>query len=251
MNIEHLKLNKGSYFGERIDIDDVLSSCLKNAKKHGWKVEKIAINKGFEIIVLKHIVSGAAKNVYISSGIHGDEPAGPVSINKLLEKNQWPSDVNIYLLPCLNPTGCKLHTRENEDGVDLNRDYLNPTSKEVKAHTNWLEKQVDFDMSICVHEDWEAEGFYIYGSNKIIARKIIKEVEKVFPIEQNSADERLVKKGVVSASYKHKLPFWPEAFYLHIKKKSMNFTLETSSDYMLEDRVKAHMKAIETALGLL
>jgi len=275
MKIKRLNLNVDSYVGEKSDIKAVLSSCLKLAKKHGWEIEKIVASKGLEILALKRIVPNTAKsttevktpkvkklknskkvakikNIYISAGIHGDEPAGPLAIQKLLVNNNWPENLNIYLLPCLNPTGCKLHTRENKDGADLNREYLKPKSAEVVAHIAWLEKQVNFDMSICLHEDWEADGFYIYGSNKIMAKKIAKEVENVFPLEQNLADDRPVKNGVVvTGSYKSfKMPFWPEAFYLHIKKKASNFTLEASSDYNLEDRVLAHVTAVVCALQL-
>ena len=47
---------------------------------------------------------------------------------RLLIDDQWPSDVNLWMVPCLNPGGFEKSTRENEDGVDLNRDYKSQAS---------------------------------------------------------------------------------------------------------------------------
>jgi protein MpaA len=248
--MQRLNLNKGSYRGETTSIDSVLAKCMRSAKRYGWEAERIAAAPDIEILAFKRIASATAKNIYISSGMHGDEPAGPLSVERLLDKDQWPSDVNIWLLPCLNPTGARLRTRENKDGIDLNREYHDPKTAEVIAHTRWLDKQADFYRSICVHEDWEASGFYMYGSNKAVAYEVVGAVRKVFPIETKEADGRPVEDGVVNVEYGKPLPAWPEAYYLYKKKRSENYTLEASSDYGLEDRVQALVTAVETILKM-
>ena len=35
----------------------------------------------------------------------------------------------LYIIPMLNPDGAKRYSRENENGIDLNRDALNLTQK--------------------------------------------------------------------------------------------------------------------------
>jgi len=252
MYMPRLNLNKGAYKGELTDIDSILANCTRLAQQNGWEIEKIVAAPDIELLVLKKIVSQTAKNFYISSGIHGDEPAGPRAVERLLEKNQWPADANIYLLPCVNPTGARLHTRENKDKVDLNRDYLDPKTAETIAHTKWLDLQPDFFRSMNVHEDWEANCFYIYGSNKDNAHKVVEAVRKVFPIETGpEADGMPVINGVMDVKFDGaKLPFWPEAFYLYLKKKSENYTLEASSDYPMEERVNALVTGVETLLHI-
>src|SRR5438552_9917534 len=55
--------------------------------------------------------------IYISAGIHGDEPAGPLAIRQLLEEDQWPAEVSLWVLPCLNPSGSAVHRRDNSEGI--------------------------------------------------------------------------------------------------------------------------------------
>ncbi len=97
--------------------------------------------------------------------MHGDEPAGPLAVLRLLQEDDWPGDAAIWLCPCLNPTGFPLNRRENASGIDLNRDYRHLQSAEVRAHVAWLERQPRFDLALCLHEDWESNGFYLYELN--------------------------------------------------------------------------------------
>ena len=105
------------------------------------------------------------RTIYISSGIHGDEPAGPVALRRLIDEDRWPGDTELILCPCLNPTGLQAKTRENRHGIDLNRDYRDPKSEEVRAHMAWLNQLPRFDLSLVLHEDWEADGYYLYDRN--------------------------------------------------------------------------------------
>jgi hypothetical protein len=58
-----------------------------------------------------------------------------------------------------------LNRRENAAGIDLNRDYRHLQSPEVRAHVDWLQRQPRFDVALCLHEDWESNGFYVYELN--------------------------------------------------------------------------------------
>ena len=60
---------------------------------------------------------------------HGDEVAGKDAqltlIRDLAEHpERLPLDVDLYLMPMLNPDGAEAHTRTNGAGADLNRDHL-------------------------------------------------------------------------------------------------------------------------------
>ncbi|RZJ33785.1 MAG: DUF2817 domain-containing protein [Flavobacterium sp.] len=43
------------------------------------------------------------------------------------------SSITLYLVPMLNPDGAEKYTRENANGIDLNRDFLNLTQPESNA----------------------------------------------------------------------------------------------------------------------
>ena len=127
------------------------------------------VNKGeFNLLALHRPSSPATRHpsrIYLSTGIHGDEPAGPLAALRLLQENQWPENAELWFCPCLNPMGFVLNRRENADGKDLNRDYRHLETTEVRAHIAWLERQPQFDLCLCLHEDWESHGFYVYELN--------------------------------------------------------------------------------------
>jgi predicted deacylase len=101
------------------------------------------------------------KHLYISSGMHGDEPAGPLAVLSLIEENDWPAEISLFVIPCFNPGGFVRNTRENEDGIDLNRDYRSrKTAAHSRAQLSGSNNGPRFNLSLCLHEDWEAHGFY-------------------------------------------------------------------------------------------
>ncbi len=250
--IERLHKNINGYRGETIDINAVLEKTEEFAREKKWSVE-IFYEKGstkFFGFIRKGKEGG--KNIYISSGIHGDEPAGPLAINRLLEEDKWDSDLNLWMCPVLNPLGFTLNTRENEKKIDLNREYRNPKASETIAHIAWFDKMPMLDLSLNLHEDWESSGFYILepedqGSS---GRPIIEKVKTIFPINISSTIEGFpANNGVVSP----KLNFderaeWPEAFWLVKNKGGVHFTFEAASDYPLQNRVTALVRATELAI---
>lgn len=247
--------NENGYKGEKINIKEILQKCTVYARMHSWDIEYINRDTDYELLVFKRIISQAYKNIYISSGMHGDEPAGPPTVEKLLNENVFPPHTNIWILPCLNPTGVKNHTRENINSIDINRDYRNLKTKEAKGHVEWLSKQPDFDVSICIHEDWEANGFYIYGQNLEKSNRVIEEVRKIFPIESSTKVDGLDVSGgvidvnkIISSEEINIDTNWPEAFYLMKEKYSENYTLETSSDYTLMERVNALYTGVQSLM---
>ena len=60
--------------------------------------------------------------VLVVGVIHGDEPAG-LAVTDLLKKMEVPANVDLWILPELNPDGIFLKTRQNANKVDLNRNF--------------------------------------------------------------------------------------------------------------------------------
>ena len=64
----------------------------------------------------------ARTTVLVVGCIHGNECAGR-AIVKRLKRIVTPEDVELLLVPALNPDGARARTRQNARGVDLNRNF--------------------------------------------------------------------------------------------------------------------------------
>src|SRR5208282_30026 len=121
---QRLGKNLKGYSGDRIDIEAVLADCVKAARTKGWMVEDM-LSAPKRIVGLSRRGADEAERrnrLYLSTGIHGDEPAGPLAVRQLLQEDSWPARADLWLCPCLNPTGFLANRRENAEGIDLNRD---------------------------------------------------------------------------------------------------------------------------------
>ena len=230
--------NIGGYHGETIDIDGVLRQIEAAAAAKNWARED-----GFR--AFRRPAPEERARIYISAGMHGDEPASPLAVLRLLQEDAWPGGAAIWLCPCLNPAGFRLNRRENAEGIDINRDYRHLRTAEARAHTAWLERQPSFDISLCLHEDWEANGFYLYELNPdrrpSFAEKIIAAVSEVCAIDLSPTIEKWpASGGVLRPNIKpEERPQWAEAIYLISHKTRQSYTLEAPSDFPLAARVAA------------
>jgi hypothetical protein len=258
--MQRLGKNNGGYHGEEIDVRAVLRDIETSAQAHGWTAEVFHQAGDFKWTALRRAPKKTQpqqppRRIYISTGIHGDEPAGPLAALRLLQEDQWPEQAEIFLLPCLNPGGFVLNRRENAQGVDLNRDYLNPKTNEIRAHLGWLEKQAPFDISLCLHEDWESAGFYVYELNPdgrpSFAKSIIERVAEVCPIDMSpEIESRPASGGIINPNIDPRTrPQWPEAFYLIMRKTRLSYTLEGPSDFLLLTRVAALVAGVKVVMG--
>jgi murein peptide amidase A len=223
----------------------------------GFRVEKFGEIAGFPLFALTKRTPGPRPRIYLSSGIHGDEPAPPLALLRLLERGFFDTRATWFLCPLLNPVGLTRNTRENADGLDLNRDYRHLVSPEIRAHVAWLEHQPRFDLVLCLHEDWEAKGFYLYELNPdarpSLAEPITTAVCTVCPIERaEKIDGREARGGIIRPDVDPATrDQWPEAIYLRAHHTTLSYTLETPSSLPLEQRVAAHCAAIETVVAKL
>jgi hypothetical protein len=258
LRVQKLGKNHGRYLGETIDVHSLLHQVDLAAGNHRWTSETFSETGGFPIFALHRMALGKPENtrkIYISTGIHGDEPAGPLAALQLLRENRWPESAEIFLLPCLNPVGFTANTRENGDGIDLNRDYRNAKSGECRAHIAWLERQPHFDLYLCLHEDWESHGFYLYEQNPdarpSFAEVIIEAVSRVCPIDAAEIiEDRPAHGGIIRpVVFPQDRPNWPEAFYLISHKSRQGYTLEAPSDFPLATRVTALVAATNATLN--
>jgi protein MpaA len=64
----------------------------------------------------------AERKLVVVGCIHGNEPAG-IAIARQLERLTPPAGTDVWVIENLNPDGASANTRQNADGVDLNRNF--------------------------------------------------------------------------------------------------------------------------------
>jgi len=250
-----------AYQGERIDVAQVLLRLELAASKAGFDGEELYEQHGMMVPVFySDAPSSTAPRILIAAGIHGDEPAGPVAVLNLLEKNAFIRAYSWTLVPMLNPAGLNNNMRESPEGIDLNRDFKHPRSKEVEQYAAYLKQQKSWDLALLLHEDWEAEGFYLYRrkgeGSKRLAEQVIEAVSRKCPIDhQDKIDGHPAAEGIISPDFdpqiieKRLKGTWPEALFLHFEGLAKTqFTLEAPSSQRLQVRIDALITAVETAI---
>lgn len=220
----------------------------------GFTVETFGWSESYPLLGLMRRATDAGvdeRQLYLSAGIHGDEPAGPQALLELLEEDALPSRHGYSICPLLNPAGMVRGTRENAGGIDLNRDYRHFASEEVRAHAGWIEQNVrGISLALHLHEDWESLGFYLYELNLTqqpgLSDSIMRAVRKHLPIETaEMIDGRIAQQGIIRPDHIPELEEGdPEAIYLQKNYGGLNYTLETPSSKKFMQRVKALKAAV-------
>jgi protein MpaA len=108
---------------------------------------------------------------------------------------------------------------------------------------------------LCLHEDWESHGFYLYELNPddqpSLAGAMVEAVSKVCPIDPSEIIEgRPAEKGIIRPSIDPRSrPQWPEAFFLLSRQSRLSYTLEAPSDFPLPARTAALVAGVHAALA--
>ena len=237
-----------------MDVADYLERFDRVAQQRGFTREVIAEVEGYEIPAFTR-AGRELPRIYLSSGMHGDEPAGVWAMLEMLEKGVFNDRVEWRVCPVINPTGLALGTRENAQGIDLNRDYLRKASEEVLSHVAWLETQPVPDVFLSLHEDWESTGFYLYEIQKCVCASVAGAVLKAASAEIElepcpQIDDHPVREpGWIFHEPRADFPGdWPEAIYMAERGTRVSYTLETPSSLPLERRVACHQLAVRRAV---
>ena len=201
---------------------------------------------------------GNPQRVLISAGIHGDEPGSVESLLSFLQDEHYLPYINnleITLLPCINPHGYEFGTRENHQGKDLNRLFkVDEPPIEVFFAQSIL--SIPFELTIELHEDNESTGYYLYqkgidAKDDELGVEILDAIKNIMPInlddeiDGSSANHGVIGKNIDISS----MDWWPMALYGLSKGVERCLTLETASQFDMATRVNAHLTAIKTALN--
>lgn len=174
-------------------------------------------------------------SLYLSAGIHGDEPASVEGLIRWAEElpdelGRW----NWMIFPCLNPWGLERNIRFDSEGRDLNRCFNSRKVPQITAQLSVM-KGLRFDAAACLHEDYDARGFYLYeirGAHRPWGKGLLDALSKHMDpdtrkrIDGHAARDGVICRRVTPASIKGH----PEAFPLHFRHADRTFTLETPSE---------------------
>lgn len=219
------------------------------------------------------IKRGGGKKVFLSGGIHGDEPAGMYAILTFFEKyaHQYEHRFAFTAFPCLNPWGLQLNTRSNAQNQNLNREFKDNTSaKEIQLILPLLETYIfamDFHetaLDFVRIDDSEPKGktpdtFHLWEvcENKRlrVGRKIVENIEKAgFPVckwptiygDKNNGGVIWYPEGCGTPCYLEGTAC--DSFLVNRHHTSQSFTIETPSGWKLKRRVAAHLISLKTVL---
>lgn len=106
--------------------------------------------------------------IALSAGVHGDEPAAPWALLSIVRDRLLDRSFGYRIWPCTNPSGYERGTRENAEGTDINRSFARGGSSPEARAIVTANRDRKFALAIDMHEDFEADGFYLY--EPIVAR---------------------------------------------------------------------------------
>jgi protein MpaA len=191
------------------------------------------------------------KTACFSAGIHGEEIAGPLAIIDFIKEIKKPKYTKIIILPVAAPEAFDKKTRSIKGQENINRLFCNNSKKENKILISAIEKE-KIDFFHALHEDYEAEDFYMYNFQKNryeekIYLKIIKLASKYFKINNAKKIENLpALKGriinIQDGSFEDKV-------YRNGAKYSM--CTETPMKQRLKKRIKANKEIMKLVINFL
>lgn len=197
---------------------------------------------------------GGAARVYLSAGVHGDEPGGPLGLLHWAESNTATlRGLDLLIFPLINPGGLLDNTRADRGGRDLNRLF----HSDEDPFPAWRREVGGgrFDLSICLHEDYDGRGCYIYeiGLGGLAERLLEAGAAFIPPDSRALIDISEAVGGVVRHGdlQRDELPLegLPEAIWLYFDGCPFSLTLETPSEFSLWSRVHALAAMLSTGIA--
>ncbi|MDE2702123.1 MAG: M14 family metallocarboxypeptidase [Chloroflexi bacterium] len=205
---------------------------------------------------------GAEMSVGLSAGAHGDEPAPVQATLQFLEEERWRAwpNVKMRILPCLNPTGFDLRTRENDKGQDVNRTFKWGNSPESLAAMVLIGLE-RVDLWIDAHEDPVEDGFYCFSRlPEDWGPPLVAAVGAEGPIyPRPEVDEMTVREGIVQFDADRQSErrrrmresgSWGLSGHIDAQISDKSVTLETPGVIELETRIRMQLAAYSALLDL-
>jgi murein peptide amidase A len=231
---------------------------LDGLSRSGWRVKQVGEVWNYPWFTVERIVKQSAPVVFLSGGMHGEEPAGVEGVLQWLERHDWARwRVNWFVLPCINPYGWERNQRTNAQRRDINRQFRHSSAAPEAELIKGLVKNKEFLFSMEFHEDVDAAGYYLYELRReppFVGEKILRGVGKVIHINPDriidgrAATGRGLIRRQPDAAALNLRQRWPMAYHLFLNCTGHVLGSETPVTVPLEQRARAHQVGLKTAL---
>ena len=234
------------------DYKHLVARWRRVAREAGLRLRTLAQDDGFDLFYLETPRLTENAGLYLSAGIHGDEPAAPEALVRWAEKNTARiATMPLLIFPCLNPWGLTNNVRSDSEGSDLNR-MFHLDSHPVVAAVRRITQPHRFHIALLMHEDYDAQGVYLYEVRRGLhdfGEELLRRAAKVLPVDPRAKiDISTAKNGLIRrriSRKKFEAMGYPEAIWLHLFHSQNTFTFETPSEAALDIRVRAHMAVLD------
>lgn len=204
-------------------------------------------------IVSKPLKPGHGFKIGIFAGIHGDEEAGTLAAQELIQwaadKPEELQDYELHFFPVCNPTGRALGTRHSHSGLDLNREFWFGS---IEPEVVYLESELRrerYDGIISLHSDDESEGCYGFVSGALLSEHLLEPALQAAAVhlprnDQHVIDGFLASRGIIKEGYLGILSAPPEQ-----KPRPLEIVFETPALAPMHLQVAATVAAVKSILA--
>jgi len=232
------------------DVPHLLKRWRAVARAARLTVQEIHVSGGLPVLYIYQAVATEPR-LYLSAGVHGDEPAPVSALLEWAEENTTLlRSLPVCLFPIFNPAGLAANTRADHRHIDLNRRFHDISHPHIKAWWRCVEP-LPVRLALCLHEDYDARGLYCYElpapGAPLLANAMLRAGEAAIPRDPRSKIEgRKAVNGVIMRRRIPNLPGLPEAIALWMHG-AHTLTFETPSEFSLAERVVAQQAFIAAA----
>ncbi len=225
------------------DPEVLISQWRSVAQQAGLEIFSLGEAGGERVYALSG--GGSGRSVYLSAGVHGDEPAAVWGLLEWAKSHAWRrGDHRFLIFPCLNPWGFRRNVRLDFRGRDLNRRFHVKRDPLIGSWRRALIGRVP-SVAVCLHEDYDAEGCYVYersDGGRVFARAALQRAGEILPVDRRRLIEgRPARDGLIRRREDGSdVVGRPEALALWDLGCPFALTFETPSEREFALRVAAH-----------
>jgi murein peptide amidase A len=249
-----------------------LVSAWKSLRgREGVTVREVACVGAQRTLLLAELPKMGGPTVALAAGVHGDEPAAPWALFATVRDGLLDRSFGYRIWACTNPSGYELGTRQNAEGSDINRSFgRGGETPEARAIIT-ANRDRRFALTIDLHEDYEAEGFYCYESvldgSPFFGPAVVRALDDVGLPVQELHDEfelgyppdarhlRVIERGRVLPDARAEMAFsgrLPYSMYLLRSRAAVRtMTVESPSSRPWNERLAMHRVVMVAALARL
>jgi predicted deacylase len=186
--------------GRRVhDYNFLIKRWISLAREIGLNAQVYATAEAFDLLCFSSPALEQKGGVYLSAGVHGDEAAATEGLYEWAElRASILPRLPVMIFPCLNPWGLLSNRRADSENRDLNRCYHLNELPRIRAQKDLIQGH-SFRLAMCLHEDYDARGVYVYEAcNRLprFSRELLASAANYVP-----TDKRRMLKRVVSTRY--------------------------------------------------